>query len=131
MLAGMHDKRFKTFIAHCGTYNLESWYASTEELWFANWDLKGPYWQKKLPKSYTKFSPHKMINKWTAPILIIQGGRDYRIPDTQSFEAFTAARMHDIKSRLLYIPDEGHHILKIQNGLLWQHEFFRWLKETL
>jgi dipeptidyl aminopeptidase/acylaminoacyl peptidase len=131
MLAGMHKNRFKTFISHCGSYNLESWYASTEELWFANFDLKGPYWQKKMPKSYKKFSPHKMIGKWNAPILIIQGGKDYRIPDTQAFEAFTAARLHNIKSRMLYIPDEGHHILKIQNGLLWQHEFFRWLKETL
>ena len=131
MLAGMHENRFKTFIAHCGTYNLESWYAQTEELWFANFDLKGSYWQKKLPKAYSKFSPHKWINKWNSPILIIQGGRDYRIPDTQAFEAFTAARLHDINARLLYIPDEGHHILKIQNGLLWQHEFYRWLKETL
>lgn len=131
MLAGIHENRFKTFISHCGTYNLESWYAETEELWFANFDLKGPYWQKKMPKSYTQFSPHKWINKWNAPILIIQGGKDYRIPDTQAFEAFTAARLHNIKARLLYIQDEGHHILKIQNGLLWQHEFFRWLRETL
>lgn len=131
MLAGIHENRFKTFISHCGTYNLESWYAETEELWFANFDLKGPYWQKKMPKSYTQFSPHKWINIWNAPILIIQGGKDYRIPDTQAFEAFTAARLHNIKARLLYIQDEGHHILKIQNGLLWQHEFFRWLHETL
>ncbi|HRI00271.1 MAG TPA: S9 family peptidase [Saprospiraceae bacterium] len=131
MLAGIHNNRFKTFISHCGTYNLESWYASTEELWFANFDLKGSYWEKKLPKSYIKFSPHKLINKWNKPILIIQGARDYRIPDTQAFEAFTAARLRNLKSRLLYIPDEGHHVLKIQNGLLWQAEFFRWLKETL
>lgn len=131
MLAGMHEKRFKTFISHCGTYNLESWYGSTEELWFANWDLKGPYWEKKNELSYTKHSPHKLIHKWDSPILIIQGGKDYRIPDTQAFEAFTAARLKNLKSRLLYIPDEGHHVLKIQNGLLWQKEFFRWLQETL
>lgn len=131
MLAGIHKNRFKTFISHCGTYNLESWYSSTEELWFANYDLKGPYWAKKKSKSYDKYSPHKLVNNWNAPILIIQGGKDYRIPDTQAFEAFTAARMHDLKARLLYIPDEGHHILKVQNGLVWQHEFYRWLKETL
>ncbi|MBK8449568.1 MAG: S9 family peptidase [Saprospiraceae bacterium] len=131
MLAGIHEGRFKSFISHCGSYNLESWYASTEELWFANFDLKGSYWQKKLPKSYTRFSPHKWINKWTSPILIIQGAKDYRIPDTQAFEAYTAARLHNIKSRLLYFQDEGHHILKVQNGLIWQAEFYRWLKETL
>ncbi len=131
MLAGIHKGRFKSFISHCGTFNLESWYGSTEELWFANWDLKGPYWDKKFSKSYDKFSPHKYVQNWDSPILIIQGGRDYRIPDTQAFEAFTAARLRNIKSRLLYFPDEGHHILKIQNGLLWQKEYFRWLRETL
>ncbi|MBK9107836.1 MAG: S9 family peptidase [Saprospiraceae bacterium] len=131
MLAGLHEKRFKSFVSHCGTYNLESWYASTEELFFANWDLKGPYWDKKNELIYTKQSPHKLINKWDTPIMIIQGGRDYRIPDTQAFEAFTAARLKNLKSRMLYIPDEGHHVLKIQNGLVWQKEFFRWLNETL
>ena len=131
MLAGIHENRFKTFISHCGSYNLDSWYGSTEEMWFANYDLKGPFWNKEKPKSYELYSPHKFVQNWNTPILIIQGGRDYRIPDTQAFEAFTAARMQNVKSRLLYIPDEGHHVLKIQNGLLWQSEFFRWLKETL
>lgn len=131
MLAGMHENRFKTFISHCGTFNLDSWYGSTEELWFANWDLKGPYWDKKNELIYSRQSPHRMVQKWNRPILIIQGGKDYRIPDTQAFEAFTAARLLNLKSRLLYIPDEGHHVLKIQNGLVWQKEFFRWLDETL
>lgn len=131
MLAGMHQKRFKTFISHCGSFNLESWYGSTEELWFANWDLKGPYWDKKASKGIDKHSPHNYIQNWDQPILIIQGGLDFRIPDTQAFEAFTAARLHDLKSRLVYLPDEGHHVLKIQNGLIWQYEFFRWLEETL
>ena len=131
MLAGIHENRFKSFISHCGSYNLDSWYGSTEEMWFANFDLKGPFWNKEKPKSYDLYSPHKFVQNWNTPILIIQGGRDYRIPDTQAYEAFTAARMQNVKSRLLYIPDEGHHVLKIQNGLLWQSEFFRWLKETL
>jgi len=131
MLAGIHESRFKTFISHCGTFNLDSWYGSTEELWFANWDLKGPYWDKKNEWVYAKQSPHRYVQKWNRPIMIIQGGKDYRIPDTQAFEAFTAARSMNLKARMLYIPDEGHHVLKIQNGLVWQKEFFRWLEETL
>lgn len=131
MLAGIHKNRFKTMITHCGSFNLDSWYGSTEEMWFANFDLKGPYWQKKQPASYKKFSPHRFVQNWNTPILIIQGGKDYRIPDTQAFEAFTAARLQNVKSRLVYFPDEGHHILKMQNGLLWQGEFHRWLEETL
>lgn len=131
MLAGLHENRFKTFISHCGSFNLESWYGSTEEMWFANWDLKGPYWNKKYAKAYQRHSPHRWVHRWNRPILIIQGGRDYRIPDTQAFEAFTAAKMLVLPSRLLYFPDEGHHVLKVQNGLLWQREFFTWLRETL
>ncbi len=131
MLAGLHENRFKTFISHCGSFNLESWYGSTEEMWFANWDLKGPYWNKKYAKAYQRHSPHRLVHRWNRPILIIQGGRDYRIPDTQAFEAFTAARMLGLPARLLYFPDEGHHVLKLQNGILWQREFFTWLRETL
>ena len=75
-LAGNHNKRFKTFIAHCGMFNLESWYGTTEELFFANHDIEGPYWENY--KSYT-FSPHKFVKIWDNPILLITGGNDLRI----------------------------------------------------
>src|SRR5690606_31559184 len=69
-LAGIHNNRFKTFISHCGLYNLESWYGTTEELFFANWDMKGPYWADPQPKSYELFSPHKFVKNWNTPILV-------------------------------------------------------------
>jgi dipeptidyl aminopeptidase/acylaminoacyl peptidase len=130
-LAGIHKKRFKTFIAHCGLFNLESWYGSTEELFFADWDVGGPYFADPIPKSYLEFSPHKLVKNWNTPIMVIHGGRDYRVPDTQGMEAFTAARVQGITARFLYFPNEGHWVLKPQNGLLWHHEFFKWLQETL
>lgn len=131
MLAGIHENRFKTFIAHDGLFDMKSWYGTTEELWFANWDLGGNYWQKDLPKAYTQYNPSNYIDKWNTPIMVIQGGIDFRVPIEQGLQAFQAAQLKGIKSKLLYMPDENHWVLHPHNGLVWQREFFSWLKETL
>jgi dipeptidyl aminopeptidase/acylaminoacyl peptidase len=134
MLAGIHNNRFKTFIAHDGVFDLKSWYGTTEEMWFANWDIGGPYWDKSnaaAQKTYSQFSPSNFVNKWNAPIMIIQGGKDYRVPIEQGLQAFQAAQLRGIKSKLLYLPDENHWVLSAQNALVWQHEFYKWLEETL
>jgi dipeptidyl aminopeptidase/acylaminoacyl peptidase len=131
MLAGIHNGRFKTFIAHDGLFDLKSWYGTTEEIWFANWDIGGPYWKSPPSMSYEKFNPSNFVNKWTAPIMIVQGGTDYRVPIEQGLEAFQAARLHNIKAKLLYLPNENHWVLHPQNGIAWQREFFKWLDETL
>jgi len=131
MLAGIHEKRFKSFISHCGLFNLESWYGSTEELFFANFDVGGPYWGENPPAGYQTFSPHRYADNGDTPILVIHGGRDYRVPDTQGMEAFQVAQLKGLKSRFLYFPNEGHWILRPQNGLVWHREFFSWLDETV
>jgi len=129
-LAGIHEGRFKAFISHCGMFNIESWYGSTEELWFPNKDIGGPYWEEPKPVGY-KYSPHLHVDKWTTPILIIVGEHDYRIPYTQSLEAFTAAQMNDVPSKLLFFHNETHFVTKPQNAVIWQREFFEWLDEWL
>jgi dipeptidyl aminopeptidase/acylaminoacyl peptidase len=127
-LAGIHSGRFKAFVSHCGIFDFISEYGATEELWFVNKDYEGPYWNN--PESY-KYSPHLRVNKWDTPIMIITGAKDYRIPYTQSLEAFTAARMHNIPSRLLFFEDECHWVLRPQNSVIWQKEFFEWLDTYL
>lgn len=130
-LAGNHQKRFKAFISHCGIFNLESWYASTEEVFFGNHDLGGAYWEGTRPPSYAKFSPHLNVDKWDTPILVIHGEQDFRIPLTEGLQAFDAARLKGIPARLLTFPEEGHWITTPQNSILWQREFFRWLDTYL
>jgi dipeptidyl aminopeptidase/acylaminoacyl peptidase len=130
-LAGIHEGRFKTFISHCGLFNLESWYASTEELFFANWDIGGPYWTNPAPESYQLFSPHRLVDKWDTPIMVIHNELDFRVPLNQGLEAFTAARLKGLESRLLVYPDEGHWVLKPQNGVMWHREFYDWLDHYL
>lgn len=133
-LAGIHDGRFKSFISHDGMFNLRSFYGTTEEMFFADWDLGGPYWDKSnaaAQKTYAEFNPIDHVDQWNTPILIIQGGKDFRIAIGQGLEAFQAAQLRGIKSKLLYFPEENHWVLGSQNSLVWQREFYKWLKETL
>ena len=133
-LAGIHNKRFKTFIAHCGVFNTKSMYGTTEEIFFNRHEFGGDYWDKGnaiAQKAVTEFNPIEKVEAWDTPILIIHGGKDYRVPEEQGFQAFTAAQLRGIKSKLLYFPDENHWVLQPQNALLWQRTFFGWLKETL
>ena len=133
-LAAVHNNRFKSFIAHDGMFNLRSMYGTTEELFFVNWDLGGPYWDTSnaaAQKTFEEFNPANKVSQWNTPILIIQGGKDYRVPIGQGLEAFQAAQLQGIKSRLMYFPEENHWVLNPKNSIVWQREFFKWLKETL
>ena len=106
----------------------------SEEMFFVNYDLKGAYWDNDnnaAQKSFNEFNPINYTEKWDTPILIIQGGKDYRVPIEQGLQAFQVAQLRGIKSKLLYFPNENHWVLNDQNSLVWQKEFFKWLKETL
>ncbi len=128
-LAGHHQKRFKAFIAHCGIFDFDSMYGETEELWFVNNDYGGAYWDKEnatAQRSYAN-SPHKFVKNWDTPILIITGEYDFRIPYTQSLEAFTAAKLMGVPTRLVEFENEAHQVFKPQNSMVWNREFFSWL----
>ncbi len=132
-LAGHHNKRFKAFISHDGIFNLEQQYLETEEMWFANWDLGGPYWDKSnkvAQRSYAN-SPHKFVQNWDTPILVIHSELDYRIVASQGMSAFNAAVLRGIPAEYLYFPNENHWILHPQNGILWQRTYFKWLDKWL
>ena len=133
-LAGIHEKRFKAFIAHDGAFNLAAMYTETEENWFSNWEYDEAYWHRpQMPNAKKTYhdSPHKMVEKWDTPILCIHGEKDYRINYTQGMSAFNAARMKGIPAEFLVFPDENHWVLKPQNGILWQRTFFNWLDRWL
>ncbi len=132
-LAGHHNKRFKAFLAHAGIFNLEAQYLETEEMWFANWDMGGPYWDKTnavAQKTYAT-SPHRFVDKWDTPIMITHGEKDYRILASQGMMAFNAAQLRDIPSRMLIYPNENHWIFQPQNAILFQREFFNWFDQWL
>lgn len=132
-LAGHHEKRFKAFIAHDGMFNFEQQYLETEEMWFVNWDLGGPYWDKTnavAQRSYAN-SPHLFVDKWDTPILVIHGEKDYRILASQGMAAFNAAVLRGVPAEMLIFPEENHWVLQPQNGILWQRVFKDWLDKWL
>jgi len=133
-LAGTHHNRFKTFIAHDGVFDLRSMMGTTEEIWFTDWDFGVRYWEKTnaaVKKSMVRYNPIEFVDNWNTPILIYQGGKDYRVPIEQGLQAFQAAQLRGIKSKLIYMPDENHWVLSAQNAQIWQAEFYKWLHETL
>lgn len=132
-LAGNHNKRFKAFISHCGVFHSEMEYMTTEEMFFDQWEMGGAPWEteNKVAMNSYKHSAHNFVKNWDTPILVIHGGKDFRIPYTQGMAAFNSAQMLGVPSKFLFFPDENHWVLKPQNGILWQREFKAWLDKWL
>lgn len=127
-LMGNSGDRFCAAVAHCGVFNLESMYGTTEEVFFTNWEMGGPYWQSAaLQKKYDEFSPHRYVKNWHTPILVIHNEKDFRVPIGQGMEAFTAAQVLGVPSRFLYFPEEGHWVTQPQNNVVWCRVFYDWL----
>ncbi len=121
--------KFKVLISHDGVYNLTSMYGATEELWFTDWEFKGTPWTN--PAMYDRWSPHKFVQNFKTPILIVHGELDFRVPIGESLQLFTAVQRKGIDSKLLIFPDEGHWVLKPQNSNLWFNTVLGWLDKYL
>lgn len=132
-LAGNHEGRFAALLAHAGIFNTEAQYLETEEMWFANWDMGGAFWDKDNAAAQRTFamSPHRFVDRWTTPIMISHGEYDYRILASQGMAAFNAAKLRGIPAEMVIYPDENHWILKPQNAIMWQRLFFRWFDKWL
>jgi dipeptidyl aminopeptidase/acylaminoacyl peptidase len=122
-----HTDKFKTLITHCGVFNFESMYATTDELWFDEWEHGGPPWADA--ESYSKFSPHKYAKNFKTPMLIIQNDLDFRCPVSEGQQLFTTLQRLGIPSKMINFPDEGHWVLKPANSAYWHREVFAWLKK--
>jgi dipeptidyl aminopeptidase/acylaminoacyl peptidase len=120
-----HTDRFRCLVSHDGVYDLTSEYGSTEELWFPEWEFRGPPW--KNPDLYRRFSPSTYAASFKTPTLVVQGELDFRVPVEQGLGMFTALQRQGVESRLLYFPDEGHWVLKPRNSQLWYHTVLDWI----
>lgn len=127
-IAGNTD-RFKALVNHDGVFDTSSLYYSTEELWFPEWEFYGPHWERV--EEYEKYNPVRHVDKWKTPMLVIQGNRDYRIANAQSFGAFSALQRKGIKSKLLFFPEENHWVLNPSNSVQWYKEILDFIKENI
>src|SRR5438105_8912981 len=122
-----HTNRFKCIVSHDGMFNAESAYGTTEELWFPEWEFKGPPWKNR--ELYRKFSPHLFADKFKTPTLVVHGQNDYRLDVSEGFQLFTTLQRLKIPSKMLYFPDEGHWVLKPQNSRLWYKTVNDWVDQ--
>ncbi len=122
-----HTNRFNALVSHDGVYDLKSMYGVTEELWFPEWEFKGTPWNN--PELYEKWSPSNYIQNAKTPMLIVEGANDFRVPEGQAFELFTALQRQGVESELLYFPDEYHFVTKPQNAELWWNTIFDWFEK--
>ena len=120
-----HTNHFKCIVSHDGVFNAESAYGTTEELWFAEWEFKGPPWKNR--ELYRKWSPHEYAQNFKTPTLVVHGQNDYRIDVSQGFDLFTTLQVLKVPSKMLYFPDEGHWVLKPQNSQLWYKTVNEWV----
>lgn len=124
-IAGNWNKPWKCLVNHDGIFDSRFMGSATEELWFSEWENGGTVIDK--PEAYEKFNPVNHIANWTTPMLVIEGGRDYRVPLEQALSTFTTLQRKGIDSRFLYYPDENHWVLKAQNSVQWHDEVLGWL----
>ena len=128
-IQGNWPDRFKCLVDHDGTFDQRMMYYSTEELWFPEWEMGGPYWQNAAV--YEKSNPVNFVERWKTPMLVVHGGLDYRIPVTQGIAAFNTLQRKGIPSQFLYFPDENHWVLKPGNSILWHETVIGWLDRWL
>ena len=127
-LAG-HDHPFKCLVNHDGVYDQVSMYGATEELWFPEWEFGGTPWDN--PEEYEKWSASSYAKNFKTPMLVVHGENDFRVPNTQGFQVFTALQRQGVPSKLLYFPDEDHFVRKPQNAELWWKTLHEWFAEYL
>jgi dipeptidyl aminopeptidase/acylaminoacyl peptidase len=121
--------RFKALVTHCGVYDFDSMYGTTDEVWFDEFEHGGPPWGGRRD-SYEKHSPHRLaanLGKFKTPMLVIQNDLDFRCPVGQGIELFTALQRQGVPSRFVNFPDEGHWVLKPANSKRWHQEVFGWI----
>ena len=128
-IAGNWSDRFTCLVNHDGLFDLRSFYYSTEELWFPEWDFGGPYYEN--PESYERWNPVNHVQNWQTPMLVIQGLQDFRVPTEQSLGAYTALQRQGIESELLIFPDENHWVLSPNNSIQWHNTVIGWLDRHL
>jgi len=125
-IAGKTD-RFRALVCHDGIFDTRMGYYDTEELWFDEWEHHGTPWDK--PEEFEKFNPAAHVKSWKTPTLVVHGGMDFRIPETQGMAAFTALQRRGVPSRFLEFPDENHWVLKPRNSKLWHDTVIAWLDQ--
>ncbi|PWN49301.1 alpha/beta-hydrolase [Violaceomyces palustris] len=121
------DELFKALVCHDGVFDTKNTFYSTDELYFPEAEFGGVPWE--VSSEYEKWSPQQHTSNWKTPQLVIHGGKDYRLTESEGLSAFNVLQRRGVPSKLVYFPDENHWVLNPRNSLKWHEEVLGWLKK--
>jgi len=124
-----HTDRFDCLIGIDGTYNSVSFYGSTDQLWFPEWDIAGTPWSN--PDEYARSSPLTYAKNFKTPTMLIHGQHDYRVDISEGLQMFTALQRMGVPSQILIFPNEGHSVHRLDNLRRVYDEQYKWLARWL
>lgn len=122
-IAGRWAEPWNCLVNHAGVYDVAGLMNAMDIGWFVS-EFGGPHWEK--PEIYRAMNPAEDAGRWTKPMLVLHGSRDFRVPIEQGLATFSALQRQGIESRFVHVPDENHWILKPQNWADWQKEILDW-----
>ena len=122
-----HTDRFAGIVSHAGLWALDQ-FGPTSDMY--------TYWRRELtPARHVLDSPHHFVSAIRTPMLIVHGGRDFRVPLGESLrlwnELSTAAPAPATPHRFLYFPQENHAVLAPQHVRVWYETIFAFLDSTV
>lgn len=127
--------RYKCLISHAGLVNLEAQWGTSDAIYHREinnggpiWE-QGPIWREQNPIRH--IGKHAKKTGWITPVLLTVGEQDFRVPDNNTYEAWSYVQRLQIPGKLIVFPDEHHHVLKGENSRFWYGEVHAWLAKYL
>jgi len=76
-------------------------------------------------------SPIHKIDNIAAPLFIIQGDNDERVPLSESVQMYEMLKEKGLEVELMRFADEGHGLAKLENRIKAYTRVVEWLKEIV
>ena len=129
---------FKCLVNHDGDFSGVAQFYGTDEIFYEMTEYCPkekpgcrPFDGKEIREGFDKYSNEKYVKNWKTPMLVIHGGRDYRVPITEGICTFTALQLKGVESKLLYFPLENHWVLNPPNQVKWYEQVLDWFDQHI
>jgi len=122
-----HTDRFRAIVSHDGLFDLMTMIYSGDFVGGTMQEFKGTPWEN--PQALIDQAPVTYAANFKSPMLVIHGGKDYRVDPSQGFAMFQVLQAKHVPSKLLFFEEENHWILKPADSILWYHTVLDWLDQ--
>jgi dipeptidyl aminopeptidase/acylaminoacyl peptidase len=122
-----HTDRFRAIVSHDGLFDLMTMIYSGDFVGGTMQEFKGTPWEN--PQALIDQAPVTYAANFKSPMLIIHGGKDYRVDPSQGLAMFQVLQAKHVPSKLLFFEEENHWVLKPADSILWYHTVLDWLDQ--